>query len=348
MKDTIYLDSLPLKELQTLVLEAGLEKFRAKQIFQSLHKHRNTSIKDIKGLSARDLNWLENEYALTEISIAHVVRSNKDGTEKFLFRLEDENLIEAVYMPYKDRTSLCISSQVGCNMGCVFCASTKGGKARNLSAGEMVRQLYSIEEVTQSSINNIVVMGQGEPLENYTPLVHFLKIVSDPDGANKSLRKITVSTCGLTDKIYALAEEGLPVTLAVSLHRTTDESRTALMPINRKYPLKELLQSIKYYKDTTGRRVSFEYMVIGGENDSLEDAKRLKNMVKYTEAHVNILKLNPIEEYVLKGDPMAAEKFCKTLHSIGVYATFRKSMGQDIEGACGQLRRKFKAGDLKQ
>lgn len=335
------IDNFTLEELKLELDQFNLPKFRSSQIFSAIHKNRVESFDQISSLPMDLRAKLKDEYKFTEISTVTSLTSKDSRTKKYLFKLADDNFVESVYMEYKDRNSICISSQVGCNMGCVFCASTKGGKARNLSSGEMVRQIYEIEKIEGKYINNIVIMGQGEPLDNYDNLIRFLKTISDENGANKSLRKITVSTCGLTDKIIDLAHESLPVTLALSLHRTTDEERSRLMPINKKYPLKELMDAVQYYYKETGRRPSFEYMVIGGENDSNSDAKRLKEFVNKTHAHINILELNPIKEYKNKGEDGAAKLFTQKLNDLNVNATFRHSMGQDIDGACGQLRRKF-------
>ena len=336
------IDNLTFAELQQEVERLELPKYRAKQIFSAIHKNAVNSFDEITSLSKDLRAKLDQEFKFTDLTVATKQISKISNTKNYLFKLEDGNLFDSVFMEYSDRNSICISSQVGCRMGCVFCASTKGGRARNITAGEMVRQIYKVEESEGKYINNIVVMGQGEPLDNYDNLIRFLKIISDPNGANKSLRKITVSTCGLTDRIYDLANEDLPVTLALSLHRTTDDDRSKLMPINKKYPLEDVMKSIKYYYDKTGRRPSFEYMVIGGENDRYLDIKNIKRFVNMTGAHVNILELNPIDEYNNKGKKGAARLFTEKLIENNINATFRNSMGQDIDGACGQLRRKFK------
>lgn len=335
------LDNLRYDELEQNIIEYGLPKFRANQIFSAIHRNRISSIDEITTLSKDLREKLSENFKLTHIKMVRVQESKISKTKKYLFQLEDGNLIETVFMEYDGRNSICISSQVGCRMGCVFCASTKGGRARNISAGEMIRQIYEVERMENKYINNIVVMGQGEPFDNYDNLINFLKIISDERGANKSLRKITVSTCGLTDKVIDFANENLPVTLAVSLHRTTDESRSQLMPINKKYPLEDLMNAISYSYEKTGRRPSFEYMVIGGENDTENDIKNLKRFVRITSAHVNVMELNPIEEYNNKGKKGAARIFVERLNDENVNATLRNSMGQDIDGACGQLRRKF-------
>lgn len=335
------LDNLRYDELEQNIIEYGLPKFRANQIFSAIHRNRILSFDEITTLSKDLREELNENFKLTHMKMVRVQESKISKTKKYLFQLEDGNLIETVFMEYDGRNSICISSQVGCRMGCVFCASTKGGRARNISAGEMVRQIYEVEQMENKYINNIVVMGQGEPFDNYDNLINFLKIISDERGANKSLRKITVSTCGLTDKIIEFANENLPVTLAVSLHRTTDVSRSQLMPINKKYPLEDLMKAISYYYEKTGRRPSFEYIVISGENDTENDIKNLKRFVRITNAHVNVMELNLIDEYNNKGKKGAARIFAERLNDENVNATLRNSMGQDIDGACGQLRRKF-------
>lgn len=338
-----YLDNYSLDELKNLIEDLGLKSYRANQIFSYIHKNHVKSILDISVLKKDLREKLNRDYALTDISILRELISKDNSTKKYLLRLPDGEIVEAVYMSYDDRDSICISSQVGCNMGCVFCASTKGGKARDLIASEMLRQIYLLED-QNDRIDNIVVMGQGEPLDNFDNLVKFLEIISSELGDNKSLRKITVSTCGIPDKIRKLAEYNFPITLALSLHRTTDSERSKLMPINRAYNLEEVIDSLKYYYNKTNRRITFEYMVIGGENDSYEDAKRIKKMTELFNAHVNILELNPIEEFKNTGKKNGARCFLSLLNDIGVNATLRNSRGKDIEGACGQLRRKYKEG----
>ena len=326
----IYLDDLDFLEMEKFAEKHGLQKYRAGQIFSFIHKNKAKSLDEITVLKKDLREKLKNECTLTEVKIIHEAVSKIDDTIKYLLELPDGEIVEAVYMAYEDRKSICISSQVGCNMGCVFCASTKGGKARNLTAAEMLRQIYEIEN-ENGRIENIVIMGQGEPLDNFENLVKFLKIISDERGADKSLRKITVSTCGIPEKIKAL-----------SLHRTTDEERSKLMPINRAYNIESVIDALSYYYEKTNRRISFEYMVIGGENDSPGDAKRIRELARRIHAHVNILELNPIKEYSDGGKKNAAREFCDLLMSNGVNATFRNSRGKDIDGACGQLRRKYK------
>lgn len=337
----IYLDDLDFSEMEDFVEKHGLQKYRAGQIFSFIHKNKAESLDEITVLKKDLREKLKNECALTEVKIIHRAISKLDDTIKYLLELPDGEIVEAVYMAYEDRKSICISSQVGCNMGCVFCASTKGGKARDLTAAEMLRQIYEIEK-ENGRIENIVIMGQGEPLDNFENLVKFLKIISDERGADKSLRKITVSTCGIPEKIRALADYDFPITLALSLHRTTDEERSKLMPINRAYNIESVMDALLYYYEKTNRRISFEYMVIGGENDSPGDAKRIREFAGRIHAHVNILELNPIKEYSDGGKKNAAREFCDLLTSNGVNATFRNSRGKDIDGACGQLRRKYK------
>ncbi len=344
-EDVIKLDNLIYEELTQLIIKENLPKFRAEQIFRAIHKEHVTCIEEITTLSKDLREKLSNEFALSSVDMVYQVKSKISNASKYLFKLEDGNLIETVFMDYNSRRSICISSQVGCRMGCVFCASTKGGRARNITAGEMLRQIYAVEELTGEYINNIVIMGQGEPLDNFDNLVKFLNIIGDERGANKSLRKITVSTCGISDKIKELANMDFPITLAISLHRTSDEDRSKLMPINDKYNIEGLINATQYYYNITGRRPSFEYMVIGGENDRDIDAQRLKEFVNQTHAHINVLELNPIEEYSNSGKIGAGREFAKKLNEMGLNATFRNSMGQDIEGACGQLRRKFKGDD---
>lgn len=340
-----YLDNMNYETLEDTLIKEGFQKFRAMQVFEFLHVHNVTCFNEISVLSKDARASLNDKFKITNLKILKVFKSKDGVTKKYLIELIDGEIVEAVLMKYEERVSICISSQVGCNMGCVFCASTKGGKARNLMASEMLKQIYMIEEENNKRIDNIVVMGQGEPLDNFSNLVKFLEIIGDERGRNKSYRKITVSTCGLPGKIRALARDyDFPITLALSLHRTTDDERCKIMPINKVYNLEAVMSALEYYYKKTNRRITFEYMVIGGENDTKDDAHRLKNMARRISAHVNLMELNPIEEYSNKGIENRAKEFTDYLNKIGVNATLRKSKGVDIEGACGQLRRKYKEG----
>ena len=268
--------------------------------------------------------------------------SKQDGTNKFLFRLQDGNVLESVLMRYKHGNSVCISSQVGCRMGCRFCASTIGGLIRNLEASEMLDQIYAIERITGERVSNIVVMGTGEPLDNYDNLIRFIRIINDERGKNISQRNITVSSCGLVPQIEKLADEELSITFALSLHSPTDEDRRKLLPIANKYSIAELMEVCRYYFEKTGRRVTFEYSLVKDENDTPEHAYKLAELLKNMHGHVNLIPVNPIKEreYCRSlGD--SVEKFKYILEKKDINVTIRRSMGRDIDAACGQLRRKY-------
>ena len=264
-----------------------------------------------------------------------------DQTRKFLFSLGDGNLVESVWMKYKHGNSVCISSQAGCRMGCRFCASTLDGWVRNLLPSEMLEQVYSITRITGERVSNVVVMGTGEPLDNYDNLVRFLQLLSSEGGLHISQRNITVSTCGLVPQMRRLAEEGMQITLALSLHAATDEKRRSLMPIAERWSLDELMEACAYYFEKTGRRITFEYALVGGINDSPADARRLSALAKPLAAHVNLIPVNPIRERDYReSGRLATETFKKELEKNRINVTIRREMGRDIDGACGQLRRR--------
>ena len=268
--------------------------------------------------------------------------SGVDGTRKYLFCLEDGNVIESVLMRYKHGNSVCVSSQAGCRMGCRFCASTLNGLARNLRASEILEQVYRIQRDTGERVSNVVIMGSGEPMDNYENVVRFIRLLSAPEGLNISQRNITVSTCGLVPQIYRLAEEGLQITLALSLHAPSDEVRRELMPIANRYPLREVLDACGNYYEKTGRRLTFEYSLVKGVNDNLEEAKALARLIGGYHGHVNLIPVNPIKErdYV-QSNREAVEAFKNYLERQGINVTVRREMGRDIGGACGQLRKSY-------
>ena len=284
---------------------------------------------------------LEEEYPLMKLNMIQVQESSLDGTRKYLFGLEDGNMVESVWMKYHHGNSVCISSQVGCRMGCRFCASTLDGLERNLKPSEMLEQIYSIIRHTGERVSNLVIMGTGEPMDNYENVVKFLRLLTGEEGYNMSQRNITVSTCGIVEGIRKLAEEKLQITLALSLHATTDEKRRQLMPVAYRYELKEVLKACEYYFEKTGRRVSFEYSLVAGVNDNLNDAKELADLVKGMNCHVNLIPVNPIKERDYRqSEKKQIEDFKNYLNNKGVTATVRREMGRDIDGACGQLRRR--------
>ena len=335
------LRSLTLEELKTDLAEHGEKAFRAGQIYDWVHKKCAASVEEMTNLSKQLRENLKKWYEFEEFEIARCQISQIDGTRKYLFALSDGNMIESVLMRYKHGNSVCISSQVGCRMGCAFCASTLDGLVRNLTAGEMLGQIYRIEHDTGERVANVVVMGSGEPMDNFDNIVKFIGMLTDKNGLNISQRNITVSTCGLVPRMKELAEKQFQITLALSLHATTDERRRTLMPIANRYSIEELMEACKYYFDKTGRRITFEYSLVSGVNDSEEEATRLAALAGPVHAHVNLIPVNPIKERsFLPSDQKRIRAFQNKLEKNGINVTIRREMGRDIDGACGQLRRK--------
>lgn len=334
--------SLYLEELEEELGQLGEKSFRAKQIYQWVHQKLAADFEDMSNLSKALRENLRQQYTLTALNPVEVKISKIDGTRKYLFRLSDGNVIESVWMQYHHGNSVCISSQVGCRMGCRFCASTLDGLERNLTAGEMLDQIYRIQADTGERVSNIVIMGSGEPMDNYDNVVRFIRLISHDQGLNISQRNITVSTCGIVPGIRRLAKEGLSVTLALSLHAPNDEVRKTLMPIANKYRIQEILDACQEYFEETGRRLTFEYSLVSGVNDNLEEARALASLLKGMHGHVNLIPVNPIQErdYV-QSDRRAIEAFQHYLESQKIAVTVRREMGRDINGACGQLRKSF-------
>ena len=319
----------------------GEKPFRAKQVYEWLHVKLADDFDEMTNLSKALREKLKEEYVILPVKMLERQISQIDGTNKFLFQLYDGNVVESVLMRYKHGNSVCISSQVGCKMGCRFCASTIGGWTRNLLPSEMLDQIYRIQKLTGERVSNVVVMGSGEPLDNYDNLLVFLRMLTDENGLNISQRNVTVSTCGIVPKMYELAEEKLQITLALSLHATTDEKRRRLMPIANKYGMKELMDACRNYADKTGRRLTFEYSLVGGVNDTKEDAEELIGLAAPLGSHVNLIPVNPIKERdFVQSNHAAIAAFQKRLEKGGVNVTIRREMGRDIDGACGQLRRR--------
>ncbi|SCP98054.1 23S rRNA (adenine(2503)-C(2))-methyltransferase RlmN [Anaerobium acetethylicum] len=340
--EKIDIKSLNLNELQDEMKEIGDKPFRGKQIYQWLHVRLVENFSDMTNISRELQEKLDARYHLTALKPVEVQISKIDGTSKYLFKLEDGNVIESVLMKYKHGNSVCISSQVGCRMGCRFCASTIGGLERSLTASEMLDQIYRIQSDSGERVSNVVVMGTGEPLDNYDNLLKFIHLLSDENGLNISQRNITVSTCGIVPKIRELADENLQITLALSLHASNDEKRKALMPIAFKYTLKEVLDACRYYFAKTGRRITFEYSLVGGVNDTDRDAKELIALIKDINCHVNLIPVNPIKERdFVQSQKKVIENFKNKLEKNGINVTIRREMGRDIDGACGQLRKSF-------
>ena len=330
-------------ELEELVLSIGEPKFRAKQIFTQLH--RGLTVREMTNVGKRVADKLDEVSYCHFPEVAKKLTSAIDGTVKYLFSLRDGNCIESVVMRYKHGNTICISSQVGCRMGCRFCASTIGGKVRDLTAGELLGQIIAAEKDTGERISNIVMMGIGEPLDNYDNVIRFLRLVGEPDGLNIGYRHISLSTCGVVPKINELAKLDLPITLSISLHASDDTTRSEIMPINRKWNIAALLAACKSYYEKTGRRISFEYAMIRDVNDSKETAELLAQKLNGIAAHVNLIPLNNIEESPLKPSTrQAVAAFQKTLEDAGIPATVRRSLGGDIDASCGQLRRKYTKG----
>ncbi len=334
--------SMSLEECRETVLSMGEKKFRADQLYGWMQK--GVPLSEMKNLPAAFRERIEKEcdYRLPEIAKKQV--SKIDGTVKYLMRMNDGECVESVFMRYEHGNTVCVSCQAGCRMGCKFCASTLRGKARDLTAGEILGQIAVIQRDTGERVGGIVMMGIGEPLDNYDNTVKFLRLVSSPDGLNVGLRHISVSTCGLIPGIKRLSEEGLPVTLSISLHAADDSRRSALMPVNNKYPVAELMAACREYFEKTGRRVSFEYTLISGENDSEADAKRLAALLKKGmrgPSHINLIMLNKVDETGFSApDRKGAERFRDLLCDLGMNATIRRRLGSDIDASCGQLRLK--------
>ena len=333
--------SLTLEELLGVMEQEGQKAFRSKQIYQWIHEKLADSFDEMSNLPQSLREQLKAGYSLTSLKKADVRISKIDGTRKYLFALEDGNIIESVWMKYKHGNSVCISSQVGCRMGCRFCASTLDGLERGLLPSEMLDQIYRIQRMTGERVSNVVVMGSGEPLDNYDNVLTFLRMLTDEHGLNISQRNVTVSTCGIVPKMYELAEERLQITLALSLHATTDEKRRRLMPVANKYHMEELMAACRNYFEKTGRRLTFEYSLVGGVNDTPEDAEELIGLAKPLGSHVNLIPVNPIKERdFVQSNQKAIAAFKGRLEKAGVNATVRREMGRDIDGACGQLRRR--------
>ncbi|SFB04353.1 23S rRNA m(2)A-2503 methyltransferase [Acetitomaculum ruminis DSM 5522] len=336
------LKSMTREELECECEKLGLKKFRAKQIFEWMHKKKATDFDEMTNLSKELRNQLKEGYFLDNLTILDVLESKIDGTKKFLFKLSDGNVIESVFMKYSFGNSVCISSQAGCKMGCRFCASGIGGLAKSLSAAQMLSQIYQIENFTNERVSHVVVMGSGEPFDNYENLIKFIMIISDSSGLNISKRNLTVSTCGIIPKIKEFSDLKLPVTLAISLHAPNQEKRKELMPVANKYHYDELIESCKYFVKETGRRITFEYSLCAGVNDSIQDADELSKNLKGINAHVNLIPVNPVKERSFKNPLQKSVKdFKKQLENNGINVTIRREMGRDINGACGQLRRSY-------
>ena len=333
--------SYDLEELSAEMEQLGEKKFRAKQVYEWLHTKRVHDFANMSNISSSLRTKLDEVYCIKSLKIVKKLESAQDNTVKYLYELPDGNHIESVLMEYKHGNSLCISTQVGCKMGCNFCASTIAGFRRNLFVSEMLLQVYTAEEDSGRHIDSIVLMGIGEPLDNFDNVVNFLKMLSFETGKNLSLRHVSLSTCGLVDRIYELAEYRFGLTLSISLHATDDEKRSSIMPINKRYSISELIRACRHYIDKTGRRISFEYAVIHGVNDTAADAEGLIKLLKGINCHVNLIPVNEIKERSYRSDKNALYRFAEALEKGGLNATVRRTLGADIDAACGQLRREY-------
>ena len=338
----IDIKSMNLAELTEFVASIGEKAFRAKQLYQWLHVKQVYAFDDMTNLSKAFREKLNEVSFITDLKQEQVQISQIDGTRKYLLLLEDGNVIESVLMRYKHGNSVCISSQVGCRMGCRFCASTLDGLVRGLRPSEMIDQIYKIGQDIGERISNVVVMGTGEPMDNYDNLLKFITLLTDENGLNISQRNLTVSTCGIVPRMRQLADEKLAITLALSLHASNQKKRLELMPVANKYDIHDVIDACKYYFDQTGRRVTFEYSLVGGVNDTDEDARELSQLIHGMNCHVNLIPVNPIKErdYVQSNAAVIAA-FKNKLEKNGINVTVRREMGRDIDGACGQLRKRY-------
>ena len=330
--------SYSLEELSEALKEAGQPAFRAKQVFSWLHRKRVGSFTEMTDLPAPLREKLEEEFVITAASLERRQVSS-DGTEKYLFGFSDGNCVETVAMEYEHGLSLCISTQVGCRMGCAFCASTQGGLVRSLTPAEMLAQVYAASRLKGEEADSLVLMGIGEPLDNFDNVVRFYDLITDGAGYGMKNRSVTVSTCGITPKIYELADLRKQLTLSLSLHNAFSERRSRIMPVNRKYPLPDVLEACRYYVKTTGRRITFEYTVIHGTNDGEEDARELARITSGLQSHVNVIPVNSAGRGDFAATRKQCEAFASRLRELGVNATVRRTLGSDISAACGQLRR---------
>ncbi len=341
MNREIDLRSCSISDLEKLSESLGEKKFRGKQIFGWVHKGID-SIEDMNNLPKKFIDELKLVSYVNNMDILEVLTSRVDGTKKYLFALKDGNVIESVLMKYRHGNTVCVSTQVGCKMGCGFCASTIGGIVRNLSAGEIIGQILSIGKNIGERISNVVLMGSGEPLDNYNEVLKFLRLVNNELGLNIGMRNITLSTCGIVPKILDLAKEDIQITLAISLHASNDKLRDKIMPINKVYNINSIINACKEYIKITNRRITFEYSLIKGVNDDIESAKELAGILKGMLCHVNLIPLNEVREKSFKSSENNKVKaFQDTLMKYGIEATIRRELGSDIEAACGQLRKDY-------
>ncbi|MDE6730461.1 MAG: 23S rRNA (adenine(2503)-C(2))-methyltransferase RlmN [Oscillospiraceae bacterium] len=325
-------------ELQNAVKQIHEPSYRAKQIYEWLHVRKVREFSQMTNLPAVLRTKLASDFEIPRLKIDRKLSSQIDDTIKYLYQLPDGQHVETVLMKYQHGWRLCISTQVGCKMGCQFCASTIAGYVRNLTASEMLLQIDETEQDAGVSVSGIVLMGIGEPLDNFDHVMKFLKLLSDPHGRQMSLRHVTISTCGIVPRIRELADLKTGLTLAVSLHQATDARRSRIMPVNRRYPLQELMNACEYYFKKTGRRITYEYAVMEQENNTLADARALAELLQHQQAHVNLIPVNSVQERNYHATRQSAQKFMEYLENLGIHATIRRTLGSDIQAACGQLR----------
>ena len=331
--------SYNLEQLKNELSQMGEKPFRAGQIYKWLHIDRVSSFDEMTNLSKDLRHKLDEKYEIITLKPEKVLISKIDGTRKYLFGIKGGAVIESVLMRYPHGNSVCISTQSGCRMGCRFCASTLNGLDRNLTTSELLEQIYQIEKNIDERVSNIVLMGSGEPLDNFENVTNFLRMITDENGANISQRNITLSTCGLIPKIKELADMNFQITLAISLHASDDETRKKLLPIANKYTIEEVLDACRYYFNKTGRRITFEYSLVAGVNDTIEEADKLGRLVSDLNCHVNLIPVNPIKEREYRQSAkQAVLQFKSRVEKYKINATIRREMGRDINGACGQLR----------
>lgn len=331
--------SLNLEELEQLLIAAGEKKFRAKQIFQWLHVKRVMDFDKMTDISVQLRQHLKENFCINGLFMQKRLESAIDNTVKYLYRLSDGNFVETVLMDYNYGKSICVSTQVGCKMGCNFCASAIAGFVRSLEPSEILMQIYETERDAGTRVSGVVLMGIGEPLDNFDNVLKFLSLLSDKNGNNLSLRHVALSTCGIVPRIYKLADMKLQLTLSVSLHSPYNDKRSEIMPVNRTYNIDELMKACRYYIDKTGRRITFEYAVIDNVNSSDKDADRLAALLRGMNCHVNLIPVNRVKERNYKTARSGVADFAKRLSQRGINATVRRTLGSDIEAACGQLRR---------
>ena len=339
MDNKTDIKSYNLTELKECLKEMGEKEFRATQVFRWLHIEKVVTFDEMTNLSKELRKKLDESYEIITLEPINILVSEIDGTRKYLFKISGGSVIESVLMRYHHGNSVCISTQSGCRMGCKFCASTLNGLERNLTASEMLEQIYQIEKDTGEKVSNVVLMGSGEPMDNFQNVVRFIELISDENGEHLSRRNITVSTCGIVPRIKELAEMNLQVTLALSLHASNDETRKELMPVAKKYSIREILEACNYYFEKTGRRITFEYSLVAGVNDTIVEADRLAKLIHGMNCHVNLIPVNPIKERDYRQSAKnAIEAFKSRLEKNNINVTIRREMGRDINGACGQLR----------